>query len=193
MSATPSPYVTVEEYLAIEESSEEKYEYWDGQIYLMAGAAPNHNLIASSVNFAIYSQLRGKGCFVFSSDMRVKEEKTNLYTYPDLTIVCGTPSYEDTKPKTLTNPTVVIEILSPSTERADRGRKFQHYRNLDTLQEYVLISPSMARVEVFFKQSEKTWLFTDISDINDAVKLSSIDCTLQMKDIYDQVSFDDES
>ncbi len=193
MSAQPNMQVTVAEYLKFDHQSDQKYEYYDGQIYLMAGATPRHNLISASVNFTLYAQLRGKGCFIYSSDMRIKVEKTGLYTYPDMTIVCGQPQYEDTKPPTLLNPTVIIEILSPSTERDDRGKKFQHYRNLDSLQEYILISQSGYRIEKFTKQTDKVWLFREVIGRYGKLFLSSLNCQLALSEVYDQVSFDGDA
>lgn len=190
MSAQPYPKMTPEEYREFERNSDQKHEYLDGEIYMMAGATPNHNLISSSVNFALYSQLRGKGCFLYSSDMRVKVEKTGLYTYPDMTIVCGKPEYEDTKPQTLLNPIMIIEILSPSTEKDDRGKKFQHYRNLQSLQEYVLISQNSYRIEKFAKRTNIEWLFSDTSDIDSVIELPSIDCTLRLSEVYAQVTLE---
>ena len=193
MSAQPNMQVTVAEYLKFDHQSDQKYEYYDGQIYLMAGATPRHNLISASVNFTLYAQLRGKGCFIYSGDMHVKVEKTGLYTYPDMTIVCGQPQYEDTKPPTLLNPTVIIEILSPSTERDDRGKKFQHYRNLDSLQEYILISQSGYRIEKFTKQTDKVWLFREVIGRYEKLFLSSLNCQLALSEVYDQVSFDGDA
>ncbi len=193
MSAQPNVQVTAAEYLKFDHQSDQKYEYDDGQIYLMAGATPRHNLISASVNFTLYAQLRGKGCFIYSGDMRIKVEKTGLYTYPDMTIVCGQPQYEDTKPPTLLNPTVIIEILSPSTERDDRGKKFQHYRNLDSLQEYILISQSGYRIEKFTKQTDKVWLFREAVGRYETLILSSLNCQLALSEVYDQISFDGDA
>lgn len=190
MSAQPYPKMTPEEYIEFERDSDAKHEYLDGEIFMMAGATPNHNLIASSVNFALYSQLRKKGCFLFSSDMRVKVEKTGLYTYPDMSIACSEPDYEETTPPSLLNPIVIIEILSPSTEKDDRGRKFQHYRTIKSLQEYVLISQDTPRIEKYTKQNTLNWLLTDIMNMNAAVDLASVECKLKLTDVYDQVTFD---
>ena len=126
-------FITPEEYLRLERASQEKHEYFKGEIFAMTGATENHNIIAGSTFAALYSELRKKPCQIYPSDMRVRIPATGLYTYPDISVVCGTPEFEDDGLDTLLNPTVIIEVLSPSTEPYDRGKKFQHYRTIPTL------------------------------------------------------------
>lgn len=140
MTAQPKPYLTPEEYLAMERVSEAKHEYLAGSIYAMAGGSKRHNRIAGSAYATLYAQLRRRNCVVYPSDMRVKSVQTGLYTYPDITIVCGNEQFEDDIEDTLLNPTVIVEVLSPSTEKYDRGKKFQHYRTILSLREYILIA-----------------------------------------------------
>ncbi|MCY4073645.1 MAG: Uma2 family endonuclease [Chloroflexi bacterium] len=181
------------EYLEFDQQFERKSEYFDGQIVLMAGASSNHNLIVMSASFAFYGRLHGKGCFIFSSDMRVKMEATGSYAYPDLSIVCGQPAYEESNPQTLLNPTVIIEILSPSTEQHDRGRKLRHYRTLDSLQDYILISQTNYHIEHFARQPEDSWLLTDIIGRDASLTLTSLDCQIALDEIYEQVQLSAES
>jgi Uma2 family endonuclease len=136
MTAQPKPYMTEAEYLDLERVSLSKHEYFAGNVFAMTGASEQHNLIASNVTAALHHQLRGRSCRIYPSDMRIKVVQTGLNTYPDLTIICGPPQFTDPiKRDTLINPTVIIEILSPSTERYDRGLKFQNYRTIASLQE----------------------------------------------------------
>jgi Uma2 family endonuclease len=188
MSALPQPYMTPAEYLAFERNQEQKHEYWHGQVYLMAGAKARHNLITANVIAGLHLQLRGRSCSVYPSDMRVLIPATGLYTYPDALVVCGKAEFEDTEEDTLLNPTVVIEVLSKSTEQYDRGDKFRNYRTIPTLQEYLLIAQDERRVEHFVRQANTEWLLTEMSDATGAIDLPTIDCTLAMADLYDKVS-----
>ncbi|MBI1258949.1 MAG: Uma2 family endonuclease [Chloroflexi bacterium] len=190
MVASQKQKWTVEEYLAMERASEEKHEFLDGEIYLMSGASENHNLIVGVTVGIFYNQLRKRPCSFYPSDMRVKVKDTGLYTYPDITIVCGTPEIESMDQDTLLNPTVIIEVLSPSTESYDRGKKFQHYRELDSLQEYILIAQDQARIERYLRQPSGEWLLTDAVGLEAVIELPSIECTLALADVYEKVSFE---
>ena len=147
MPAMPKPLLTPEEYLARERRAETKSEYLRGEVFAMAGASRAHNLIASNAAGELRQQLRDRPCEVYPSDMRVKVSPSGLYTYPDVTVVCGEPQFEDAEVDTLLNPKVLVEVLSPSTADYDRGGKFTHYRRLPSLQEYVLISQDRPLVE----------------------------------------------
>src|SRR5258708_7680372 len=136
MSALPEMTWTVERYLAFERESDLRHEYLNREIFALAGASLRHNLIAANTLASLHSQLRKRECTVYPSDMRLKVSRTGLYTYPDLSVVCGTPQLEDDHQDTLLNPTLIIEVLSPSTESYDRGKKFQHYRTVETLPNY---------------------------------------------------------
>ncbi|HEX2906142.1 MAG TPA: Uma2 family endonuclease [Phototrophicaceae bacterium] len=182
--------MTPEEYLAFDRASEIKHEYYDGEIVAMTGAKKNHNLVAMSTGAALYSQLRQRPCEIYPSDMRVKTGD-GQYTYPDISLVCGESVFEDDRDDTLLNPLVIIEILSPSTETYDRGRKFQHYRTLASLQEYLLIAQDSVRVEHYTRQGEQ-WLLTDATSLDDILTLPSVDCTLALRDVYEKVDFTTE-
>jgi Uma2 family endonuclease len=193
MSAAPQQVWTPESYLAFERESETKHEYLAGEIFAMTGASENHNLVTANTLASLHAQLRRTPCRIYPSDMRLKVPAVGLYTYPDVTVVCGEPQFdEDEVPDTLLNPTVLIEVLSPSTESYDRGKKFQHYRTLESLQEYLLISQESARIEHYVRQGEQ-WLFSDAYRLEDVVKLPSIDCSLALADVYEKVTFEPEA
>lgn len=180
--------MTEEEYLAFERGNELKHEYLHGEIFAMTGASENHNLICSYTTSALILALRGKPCRAYQSDMRVKAGR--LYTYPDILVVCGQSQKADDKLDTLLNPVVVIEVLSPSTESYDRGKKFQHYREIESLREYVLISQDGPRVEHYLRQENDAWLYTDASGLDAHLTLESVGCTLALADVYQQVTFE---
>jgi Uma2 family endonuclease len=181
--------MTEAEYLEFERASEWKHEFIDGEVLAMTGASRAHNLICTTTSFLLYSQLRGRSCEIYSTDMRVKVEATGLYTYPDISVVCGDPQFADDEFDTLLNPTVLIEVLSPSTERYDRGRKFQHYRELPSLREYVLIAQDSPRIERYLRQKDGVWQFTDAKEPEASLELTSIGCTLALAEVYEQVDF----
>ena len=191
MSALPQMQMTESEYLALERSSEIKHEFIAGELYAMSGASETHNLIASSTNAMLYNQLRGRPCKIYHSDMKVRTPATRSYTYPDITVVCGEAQIADDQRDILLNPTVIIEILSPTTERYDRGKKFQHYREIPSLQEYVLIAQDSPRVERFVRQEGGFWQFSDTHGLEASLALDSIACTQHLAEIYEQVSFDE--
>jgi Uma2 family endonuclease len=182
-------FMTPEEYLRFERHSEEKHEYLNGEIFAMTGASENHNLILMSLGSSLYVQLENRPCRVYPSDMRVKTQAKAHYTYPDISVVCGKPVFEDDTLDTLLNPTVIIEILSPSTERYDRGRKFQYYRTIPSLQEYLLVAQDSIHVEHFVRIGEQ-WLLTDASTPDTVLALDSIGCTLALRDVYKKATFD---
>lgn len=188
-------YYTPEEYLALErEKLEGKAEYIDGQIFAMAGASRKHILITVNIGRELSLQLKGRPGETYASEMRVKSTKSKAYFYPDISVVCGKPELEDSHNDTLTNPTLVIEVLSPSTEAFDRGGKFARYRRIESLLEYYLVSQDQALIEKYVRQGE-SWLLTEISGLDETVNLESIGCALAMKEVYDRVSdgFSDET
>lgn len=189
MSSVAKPYVTAQEYLEIERKAEFKSEYFHGEMFAMSGASRQHNLIASNLNRESGNQLRDRPCEVYQSDMRVKVNATGLYTYPDLVIVCNDPEFEDDHVDTLLNPTVVMEVLSESTEGYDRGKKFEHYRRVSSIREYLLVAQDRFHVEVHRRQEDGHWLLWETDSENDAVELHSVDCRLKMSDIYAKVQF----
>ncbi len=183
---------TPEEYLMLERSATTKSEYIGGQIYAMAGASHKHVLIEGNVIRELGNRLRGRPCEVHTSNMRVRVRRTGLYTYPDVTVVCGKPEFDDAKFDTLLNPTVLIEVLSPSTEAYDRGEKFVQYRRLPSLQEYVLISQDQTRVEYFRRQGE-LWILSELNTPDSVLRLESIDCAVPLREIYDRVEMNQET
>lgn len=181
---------TAGEYLTFERASETKHEFIDGEVYAMSGASRNHNLVVSSTIVALYVQLRGKGCQVYPSDMKVRTPATGSYTYPDVTVVCGEAQFDDDQSDVLVNPTVVIEVLSPKTEAYDRGVKFQRYREIASLQEYILIAQDRPYIERFVRQADGVWQLNEARGLEGALELTSIDCTLALAEVYQQVDFD---
>lgn len=192
MSALLRKHWTAEDYLAFERASDEKHEFIDGSVYLMTGASRAHNLIVFNLAAAVGNQLRGRACEAYVSDMRVRMKQQD-YAYPDLVVVCHPPEFEDAHGDTLLNPTLIAEVLSLSTEQYDRGRKFESYRTLDSLQEYVLIAQDRPHVERYLRQAHGEWLFSEINGLNSSVELASIDCVLALADMYDKVAFDEPS
>ena len=191
MTAQPKPFFTEDEYLARERVSARKHEYFAGDIFAMTGASEQHNVIASNVNASLHRQLRGRSCRVYPSDMRLKIEQTGLNTYPDITVVCGRPQFADPQKRdTLLNPTVLIEILSPSTERYDRGMKFQHYRTVESLQEYILIAQDAHHVERYMRHEQHEWILTEVSGLDATLPIASLSATLELADVYEQVDLD---
>ncbi|HZO87933.1 MAG TPA: Uma2 family endonuclease [Chthonomonadaceae bacterium] len=151
---------TPEEYLELERSSEFKSEYLDGQIYAMSGGGPEHSTITVNGTAVIALQLKGKPCWVFSSDMKVRTSSTGLYAHPDVSVVCATMRFPDERRDVLLNPMAIVEVLSPSTEAFDRGKKFANYRKIDSLTDYLLISQDELRIEHYTRQSDNQWLLS---------------------------------
>ena len=191
MSSLAKSYYTPEQYLALERKAEYKNEYINGEIFAMSGASKAHNLIAGHIFVELSTQLRGKPCDIFISDMRVKVHPTGMYTYPDVVVACGEPNFEDKQLDTLTNPTVIIEVLSPSTENYDRGEKFAHYRKLESLRDYVLVAQDKVRVEHYVRSKDVggQWIFTEISDPDGTLRLASIGCEVALQDVYNRIEF----
>lgn len=191
-SAAVQTYLTPEEYLAFERKATTKHEYLNGQIVAMSGASREHNLIAGNMFNGLYTQLIDGACETYISEMRVKNHQTHSYTYPDIVVVCNEPRFEDDVFDTLLNPIVLIEVLSPSTEAYDRGEKFAHYRQIASLQEYVLVSQDRMRVEHYLRQGTQ-WLLTEFCGLREVLSLISIDCELHLSDIYRRITFSEES
>ncbi len=188
MSTQPQrSFLAPEEYLEIERKAEFKSEYFNGEMFAMAGAKRSHNRIVSNIIRVIDTQLLERDCNIYPSDMRVKIEKINKYTYPDMVVTCGKEIFEDDQVDTLLNPILIIEILSASTEAYDRGEKFQHYQFIPSLAEYILITQNKIRVEQYVRQSDRTWLYSEYQSLDDVIKLESIACELALKEVYAKV------
>jgi Uma2 family endonuclease len=191
MAAREQAFLTPEQYLEIEKQASFKSEYISGQMFAMAGGSPTHSLIAMNVGVELGTRLRGTLCRVYNSDLRVAFEATNLYTYPDVTVTCQKPVYTGLQNDALTNPTLIVEVLSPSTELYDRGEKFAHYQRSATLAEYVLVAQDRPRVERYARTAEGGWLLTVAEGTDATIELRSIDVTLALADIYANIEFDD--
>ena len=187
MDVQHKPYLTPEDYLAVERQAEERSEYLDGEMFAMTGGSLRHNLIVGNLVGELRQQLKKGPCQVYPSDLRVHVPATGLYTYPDIIVVCGEPKLEDQNFDTLLNPRLIVEVLSPTTEAYDRGKKFEHYRTIDSLAEYVLVAQDEPRVEQFLRQDGHRWLLTSTSGLDGAVSLSSIEAELALAEIYDKV------
>lgn len=192
---------TVEEYLALERGSEERHEYLDGQIYAMAGESNEHADITVNLVRELSSQLKGTPCRVWTKDSKVlsgpaiRSYKSikGLFSYPDIVVVCGEPRFLDKHRDVLLNPTLIIEVLSPSTESFDRGEKFWRYRtHLASLTDYVQVSQALPLIEPFRRQSTDEWVLSTVSDMAGSLHLASINCTLRMSEVYDRVGFPED-
>jgi Uma2 family endonuclease len=194
MASLAAQRLTPAEYLAIERAAETKSEYFAGEMFAMAGASPPHVLITSNVTAELNAQLKGRPCRVYSSDLRVRVSETDLYTYPDVVVVCGEQRFDDEKGDTLLNPTLIVEVLSETTEAYDRGDKFGHYRRLLSLQEYVLIAQDRQWAERYTRQEEGTgWVLTEVSGPAGVMALPSIGCELALADVYDKIELPTDS
>ena len=181
---------TLEEYLELDHASEEKIEFWDGHIFTLAGASPNHNRIQRNTMFALHLKLRGKSCEVFPSDMRVKVPGYLPYRYPDLSALCGEAKFEKLgKQELFVNPSLIVEVLFGSTEAFDRSYKFTYYKSIESFVEYVLIAHDRPHVSQFVKQSDNSWLNHEFNSLEDSFYLSSLDCDLALADVYEAVEF----
>jgi Uma2 family endonuclease len=171
------------EYLAFEASSNVKHEYLDGQIYAMAGGTPNHAALAAAVIGLLFPQLRNGPCRALDADLRIRVGATGLATYPDVTVVCGARELDSEDHYAVTNPTLIVEVLSPSTEAYDRGDKFDHYKMLPSLRQYVLVSHDERKIDVWARGSEDVWTRTVAGD-GDRADLSSVGASLDVRELY---------
>ncbi|MDQ3754775.1 MAG: Uma2 family endonuclease [Acidobacteriota bacterium] len=184
------PTYAPEDYLALERLIDERHEYLDGIVYLMAGESLNHSRICINLAREVSNQLKGRDCEALSSNMKVCADSHGLFAYPDLTVVCGKPRFLDEQRDVLLNPTVIFEVLSPSTAAYDRGEKFQRYSaQIETLQDYVLIAQDTPHVELRSRQPDGTWSRAEVSELTATLELTSIDCHLPLAEIYDRIEF----
>ncbi len=188
MASQTVPYITPEEYLTIERAAEYKSEYYDGQIYAMSGGTRWHSVIGVNLLRELSTALLGR-CEVHGSDMRLRVSATNAYTYPDVTVVCGKPEFTGKGEDILLNPTVIIEVLSESTERYDRGGKFLQYQTIPSLRDYVLVSQDEQRVDHCTRLNEKDWRIESIDHTLGLVNLSSLSVEMTFDQIYAGVTF----
>jgi len=183
-------YFSPEEYLAFERGTDARHEYLDGHVYAMAGESIEHSRLCVNVAGELRARLKGCPCEVLSPNMKVVTSPSGLFSYPDVVVICGEPQFYDERRDILTNPTVVFEVLSPSTEAYDHGEKFLRYRTqIETLREYVLVSQHRPLVEHYVRQPDGTWSYSSAGDLSGAIDLTSIDCRLPLSEIYDRIIF----
>jgi len=192
MSAVPAPkYTSIDDYLLMEDESEEKHEYCQGEVFAMVDGSISHNQIVRNALSAIDGFLRDKNCQIFPSDLKIHNEANNLFTYPDLSIVCGELKRWNKRNDTITNPVVVIEVLSKKTKNYDRGEKFRLYRSLPTLKEYILVSSQEISIERYIKQETSFWNFRETTNPEDLFQIESINFSCTVNELYRNVSFEE--
>lgn len=187
MGAIEKIYYTPENFLEFERQSDSKHEYFGGEIFSMSGASLPHNFIAINCSTSLSNQLKGKKCRPFGSDLRIHIPVNSLFTYPDISVVCGEIETTDDKFDTITNPTVLFEILSPSTRDYDLGKKFMLYRQIASLRHYVTIDSEEVRVILFSKNEDNTWILKEMTNIDEVFEITTIDVTLDLRTIYENV------
>lgn len=185
-------FFTPEEYLALEEKAWYRSEYDKGEIFAMSGGSANHNRIVRNVLTALDKALEGKPCEAFVADMRLQTKSKQLYTYPDVMVVCGELQFVKSRTDTVTNPSLIVEVSSPSTASYDRGEKFELYRSIDSFEEYVLIDQDRVHVEIFYRSKDRRWELTVLDDQQAVVVLQSLGLSIPMSEIYRRVVWEQE-
>lgn len=183
-------FYTIQEYLDFEDQSDTKHQFYNSEIFAMSGATLNHNIIASYTAFALMNAFKGKPCIVTGADLKVQIEKNDLFTYPDVSIFCGEPEFYKKRNDTITNPVLIVEVLSDSTEAFDRGKKFELYRTLKTFQHYILISQKEIHLEYFFKNEKNNWELEEFKEMKDVLKIYGFDVEISLEEIYSKVTFE---
>lgn len=191
MAALPKTIYSPEEYLTLEEKAPYKSEYYRGEIYAMAGTSLNHNRIALNSALELRQRLKGRPCQVFAMDVRLHVKRNTLFTYPDVMVVCGKIEYLPGQTATVTNPLVIIEVLSESTERYDRSTKFALYRDLPSLRDYVLIDQSRVFVEYFHRADNGEWIYQAFNSIEGTLYLRALDVAIPIAELYAQVEWEE--
>lgn len=191
MSSQPSHKYTLEEYFELEHASEERYEFWNGEVFCMTGASLAHNRILMNLGTEIHTQLRERGYHVFPADLRIKVPAYPPYRYPDLTALCDAPEIEQAGGlDMLVNPALIVEVLSSSTEAFDRGDKFTYYKSIPSFSEYLLVAQHRPHVSQFIKGENGAWTFMEFNDLTERVRCASVPCVLTLKEIYRDVVFE---
>ena len=194
MSLQPKPQLQFADWLAAERASDQgRTEFLDGEVFAMAGGSETHNLIAGNVFGELHNRFKGRPCYVYTSDMKVRIESANLGTYPDVMAVCGERRFWDERRDLITNPTLIVEVLSDSTEAYDRGDKFAYYRSLPSLSAYLLLSQHRVSAELFLRQPGGDWLLRAYRDLREGIPLIALDAELPLGEVYDKVEFGPES
>lgn len=176
--------MTPDEYLAFERAAETKHEYLDGEVFDMSGGSARHSIIAGNLIGEIRAALKGRDCLTFTSDMRLKVQATGLYAYPAAQIACGPLEFEDDREDVILNPVVIIEVLSTSTASWDRGKKFWHYRHLDSLTDYVLVAQDEWLVEHYRRQPNGGWLLETLEQGTGRLRLESVGCEVPLTEVF---------
>jgi len=192
MSAVLEPRYTIEEYLARERVAPYKSEFFRGQIFAMSGGTPRHNTVSINISSSLRGRLRGTPCRPYNSDQRIRIPANGLSTYPDVSVVCGEFQLDSQDHDAIVNPRVIFEVLSKSTESYDRGKKFDLYRQLDSLREYILVAQDEPQVERFVRQEDGSWLMTVFKGLESVLDLSTLGCVLPLSEIYEDVTFGPE-
>ena len=191
MSTQPQRRYTLEEYFALERAADVKYEYWQGKVLAMSGASPAHAQIQVNLISLLRAQLHGRPCRIFPSDMRLKVPSLSPYRYPDLSARCGEPVFESIGGlEVFTNPTLIVEILSPTTEAFDRGDKFTHYKSIASFTDYLLIAQHRPYVGQYITQGQEVWSYREFNDLADSLYIPALDCRLVLAELYEDVSFE---
>jgi Uma2 family endonuclease len=187
VSSQPKTFLTPEQYLEIERKAEYKSEYFNGEMFAMAGAREAHNLVVTHLLSGLDQQFRARPCRAYPSDMRVRVGASGSYTYPDVSAVCGDPQFLDDQTDTLLNPALLIEVLSPSTEAYDRGRKFELYKSITSLREYLLVATDRIHADLYTRQADGRWMLTSADKPEDSLTLESVGAQLNLADLYEKV------
>jgi Uma2 family endonuclease len=193
MSTHAVPYLTPEQYLEIEEANQFRSEYIDGGMFAMAGATRNHGRVVGNAFAILREQLRGRRCEAASTDLRVYCPEGRMFTYPDVVVTCGPDMFLDNRRDTITDATMIVEVLSPSTCNYDRGEKFRYYRSLASFCEYLILAQDEFRAEHHVRQPDGSWLFREYTSPATQIELKSIDCHLHLESLYDRVEFPAEA
>ena len=191
MTAQPVPQLSFDDWLAIERAAmDERSEFVAGEVFAMTGATEGHNLIVANVIRELGNAFKGKPCRVYPSDLKVRIEADDVGTYPDVMVVCGERLFYDDRRDVITNPSLIVEVLSNSSEAYDRGDKFRHYRTLTSLQAYLLISQDRVQAELFVRQPDGSWNLSAFTDATDRIPLAAVDAELLLGEAYDKVALD---
>jgi Uma2 family endonuclease len=190
MAAQPNSILSEQEYLAQEREAEVRHEYWFGTVVAMSGGSERHPLITLNVAGELRHALKRRGCRVYSSDMRLRVTPAGLYVYPDIMAVCVEPAFADARNDTLLNPTVIVEVLSPSTEKYDMGAKGWHYRTLESVRDYVTVAQDSPRIEICHRTSSREWVISITEGIDATLRIESLNVEIPLAEIYANVTFE---
>ena len=191
LPTTEQHYFTEEQYLALEETAEDKSEYLDGEIIPMTGGSTNHNQIAGNLYIALSLALKKQNYRIFIGDVRLWVAKVRLYTYPDVMVILGEPQYHNNRTDMITNPQVIVEVLSKSTKNYDRGDKFKLYKTIPSFRQYILIDKTQINVEQYSKTENKRWLYSEYDEEDTALVFNSFEVEVPLSDVYEQVNFEE--